>query len=170
MAKIFIIGPDSLKPLIETISNILRNNSGHRVSLFQEQSDLTLELFYDEFGGPKNPVVIIFDKDELTKSIGTFITEMFNDDKIFCDYPIMSHDYKEFKTIGFNVGRIRDGLDYNRFGNIISKAIIKYYNPEYLNIEVSDNSPKSSKNKTYYDRSFNSNSTSNSSILFKKKS
>lgn len=170
MAKIFIAGPEKLKPLLDSISDILRKNSGHRISLFQEQADLTLELYFDELGGPKDPVVVLFNKDEVAKSIGTYITELFREDNIFCNYPIMSQDSRNFKTLGFNVGRVRTELDHNRFANIIAKSIIKYFNPEYINTEVTDNTPKTSQNKSYYDRSFNSNSTSNSSLLFGKKS
>lgn len=169
MAKIFISYPDNLKELATSIENTLKKNSGHRIALYKDQADFILELGQDWGGGDKNPSLFIFDSDKEINDIGKNITESFTSENIYANYPKNKKDVKEHKTILFQAGRVNTPIDNERWGQLVAKGIIKYFNPDYIKNQVVENTVKSSQDKTYYDRSFNSNSTNNSSILFGKK-
>jgi hypothetical protein len=172
MAKIFISYPEELKPLADVISDTLRKNSGHRPALFQEQADFTLQLSQDWAGGDKHPTLFVFSNDERLKDIGKSIASTFREENIFANFPIFLREHKDYPTLGFNAGRRNQPFDENIWGTLVAKAIIKYFNPEYIEISgKKEKEPlvKRSQDKTYYDRTFNNNATKNSSILFKKK-
>lgn len=171
MAKIFISYPEELKPLADFVSNFLRKNSGHRPALYQEQSDFTLELAQDWAGGNENPAFFIFDNNQQLQDIGKTITGLFREQGILSEYPKKKNEKKEFSTLQLKAGRVNHPIDVNKWGEIIGLGIIKYFNPEYVNQGKNEKEPlrKRPQEKTYYDRTFNNNSTNNASILFKKK-
>lgn len=172
MAKIFIQPLDGLNVLATTLENFLKKNSGHRKALFQNQADFTLEICRDTSLGSKVPTMAIFDHNEALIGIGASIANSFRALLIEAGYPKKIAGEKEFATLVIKVGRPNDLIDEVRYGNIIGEAIVKYYNPEYeliLNHQA-DNTIKATNDKTYYDRAFNQNSTSNASLIFKKKS
>jgi hypothetical protein len=172
MAKIFIQSLDGLDTLASTLENFLKKNSGHRKALFQNQADFTLEICRDTSLGSKVPTVAIFDDNEALNAIGTAISNGFRSILIEAGYPKKVNESREFLTLVIKVGRPNDPIDEVQYGNIIGEAIVKYYNPEYELILKNQSEPtiKASKDKTYYDRAFNQNSTSNASLIFKKKS
>jgi hypothetical protein len=171
MAKIFISHPEELTPLAEFISNFLRKNSGHRSALYQEQSDFTLELTQDWAGGNNNPTFFIFEDNDMLQSIGKNTVEIFKAEGIPAEYPKKKNEAKNFPTLQIKAGRINHSIDSDKWGEIIAMGIIKYFNPEYISAGKKEKEPlrKNPQDKTYYDRTFNNNATSNSSILFKKK-
>jgi hypothetical protein len=171
MAKIFISYPEELTPLAESISNFLRKNSGHRPALYQEQSDFTLELTQDWAGGNNNPTLFIFEDNNILKSIGKNIVDLFKSEGIAAEYPKKKNETKEFLILQIKAGRVNHPIDSNKWGEIIAIGIIKYFNPEYVSAGKKEKEPlrKRPQDKTYYDRTFNNNATKNSSILFKKK-
>ncbi len=171
MAKIYITSIDDLKPLATVIEDFLKRNSGHRKALFQNQADLTLDLGKERQLGSKNPVIYIYDENDLVSGLGKTITKNFRDNLIDCSYPQNNGGSKEYLTLTINVCRQNDSIDQNKYGKIIGEAIVKYFNPEYEEIlkHQQNNERKSSKDKTYYDRAFNQNATNNSSLIFGKK-
>ena len=171
MAKIYISSIEELNPLATVIEDFLKRNSGHRKALFQNQADLTLELGKERQLGSKNPVIYIYDEQELSSGLGKSITKNFKDNLIECEYPRNNGGSKEYTTITINVCRQNDSIDQNKYGTIIGEAIVKYFNPEYEEIlkHQQNNERKASKDKTYYDRAFGQNSTNNSSLIFGKK-
>jgi len=172
MAKIFIQPLDGLDVLATTLENFLKKNSGHRKALFQNQADFTLEICRDTSLGSKVPTMAIFDHNEALIGIGASIANSFRLLLIEAGYPKKIAGEKEFATLVIKVGRPNDPIDEVRYGNIIGEAIVKYYDPEYQLIlnHQADNTIKATNDKTYYDRAFNQNSTSNASLIFKKKS
>jgi hypothetical protein len=172
MAKIFIQPLDGLDVLATTIENFLKKNSGHRKALFQNQADFTLEICRDTSLGTKFPTMAIFDHNEALIGIGASIANSFRSLLIEAGYPKKIAGQREFVTLVIKVGRPNDTIDEVRYGNIIAEAIVKYYDPEYQLIlnHQADNTIKATNDKTYYDRAFNQNSTSNASLIFKKKS
>jgi hypothetical protein len=172
MAKIYISSTDELKDLSKHIEDFLKKNSGHRKALFQDQADFTLNLGKERLLGSKDPVIYIYDENELISNIGMSITKNFKDNLINCSYPKNNGDTTEFLTVTVNVCREDKSVDQAKFGSIIGEAIVKFFNPEYEDIlnHQKESGIKLSKDKTYYDRSFNQNATSNSSLIFKKKS
>jgi hypothetical protein len=171
MAKIFISYPEELKPLADVISNSLRKNSGHRPALYQEQSDFTLELAQDWAGGNNNPTFFIFEDNHILQSIGKNTVELFQAEGISAEYPKKKNETKNFPTLQLKAGRVNHEIDTIKWGEIVAMGIIKYFNPEYISAGKKEKEPlrKKPQDKTYYDRTFNNNATSNSSILFKKK-
>jgi hypothetical protein len=171
MAKIFISYTEDLKPLADFVSNFLRKNSGHRPALYQEQSDFTLELDQDWAGGNENPSLFIFENNQQLQDIGKTITNLFREQNILAEYPKRKNDKKEFPTLLLRAGRVNHSININQWGEIIGLAIIKYFNPEYINQGKDEKEPlrKRPQDKTYYDRTFNNTATNNASLLFKKK-
>jgi len=171
MAKLYISAIDELKPLATVIEDFLKRNSGHRKALFQNQADLTLELGKERQLGSKNPVIYIYDENDLVSNLGKTITKNFKDNLIDCSYPQNNGGSKEYLTLTINVCRQNDSIDQHKYGNIIGEAIVKYFNPEYEEIlkHQQNNERKASSDKTYYDRAFNQNATNNSSLIFGKK-
>jgi hypothetical protein len=172
MAKIFISALEELNPLAISIEDFLKRHSGHRKALFQPQADLTLELGKERQLGSKDPVVYIYDDSEFVSNIGKSITENFRNNLINSSYPQNNGSSKEYLTLTINVCRQNDTVDQDKYGKIIGEAIVKFFNPEYEEILKHQSEPtnKASKDKTYYDRAFNQGSTSNASLIFKKKS
>jgi hypothetical protein len=170
MAKIYISASDNLKGLQDVISNALRKNSGHRPAIYQDHSDFTLELSQDWAGGDKNPSLYTFDNNQQMIDIGKSISDTFNQDKIYASYPKKKNEARQHPTILFYAGRINSDFDESIWGQLIARGIIKYFNPEYIQQSKDEKEPtvKRSSDKSYYDRSFNNNSTSNASLLFKK--
>ena len=172
MAKIYISALEELLPLATSIEDFLKRHSGHRKALFQHQADLTIELGKERQLGSKDPVIYVYDENELAINLGKSITNNFRDNLINSSYPQNNGGSKEYLTLTINVCRQSDNVDQSKYGNIIGEAIVKYFNPEYekiLNYQA-ESTIKSSKDKTYYDRAFNQGSTNNSSLIFKKKS
>lgn len=171
MAKIYFSCPPELDGLSKVIQDTLRKNSGHRPALYQEQSDFTLELGQDWAGGDKHPTLFIFDNnDQQMKDIGKTIASIFREEQIFANFPIFNRSNKQYQTLGFCAGRKNQPFDEKAWGELIAKGIIKYFNPEYIQQAKHEKEPtvKRSQDKTYYDRSFNNNATSNASLIFKK--
>jgi hypothetical protein len=171
MAKIFLIS-DNLDLCLTTIENFIKKNSGHRKALFQNQADITIELTWDSALGDKNPSMIIFEDNELVSNIGKSIADSFRLQLINSGYPKKSGGSREYPTLVLKVSKLNNPIDEVQYGNIIGEAIVKYLDPEYNKIKEYQSEPtiKASKDKTYYDRAFNQNSTSNASLIFKKKS
>jgi len=172
MTKIYISSTEELSDLVKSIEDFLKKNSGHRKALFQEQADFTLNLGKERQLGSKDPIIYIYNENELISNIGKSITKNFRDNLINCSYPQNNGGESEFLTLTINVCRQNDSIDQIKYGTIIGEAIVKFFNPEYEEIlkHQKESEVKASKDKTYYDRSFNQNSTSNSSLIFKKKS
>ena len=170
MAKIFISHPENLKSFADTISNALRKNSGHRPALYQEQSDFTLELSQDWAAGNPNPSILIFSEDTHLQNIGKSIADSFREEGIESTYPKRKNEDKNFPTLSFLAGRVNSDFDEVKWGTLVAKGIIKYFNPEYVQQSKNEKEPlvKRSQDKTYYDRTFNNNATNNSSLIFKK--
>ena len=170
MSKIFISYPENLKSFADSVSNNIRKNSGHRPALYQEQADFTLEITQDWAGGNENPSLFIFDNNDQLLQIGKNIAEIFREDNIKAEYPKRKNDKKEFSTLQFKAGRVNHSFDENKWAEIISMGIIKFFNPNYVKSEKHEKEPtvKRSQDKTYYDRTFNNNATNNSSLIFKK--
>ena len=105
MAKIYISYPEHLKGLYDVISNTLRKNSGHRPAIYQEQSDFTLELGQDWAGGDKHPSLFVFDNNQQISDIGKSIADMFNQEKIYANYPKKKNEPRNVPTLLFYAGR-----------------------------------------------------------------
>jgi hypothetical protein len=172
MAKIYISSTDELSDLARHIEDFLKKNSGHRKALFQDQADFTLNLGKERQLGGKDPIIYIYNDNEFISNIGKCITKNFRDNIINCSYPQNNGGGGEFLTLTINVCRQNDSIDQIKFGNIIGEGIVKFFNPEYEDIlkHQKESTIKASQDKTYYDRSFRQNATSNSSLIFKKKS
>jgi len=172
MAKIYISSIDELNDLAKYIEDFLKKNSGHRKALFQEQADFTLNLGKERQLGSKEPTIYIYDDNEFIYNIGFSIAKNFRDNIINCSYPKNNGSGTEFLTLTINVCRENNSIDQAKFGRIIGEAIVKFFNPEYEDIlkYQKESTIKASQDKTYYDRSFSQNATSNSSLIFKKKS
>lgn len=171
MAKIFISVENGLEGIKSSLENFLKKNSGHRVSLFQNQADFTLHIQKDTALGFKGVSLGIYDDNELINNIGIKITDEFKKNLIDSSYPKKLNGQVEFTTLVFKACRLNDEVDQDKYGKLIAEAIVKFFNPEYEEILNSQNSSdrKAAKDKTYYDRAFTQNSTSNSSLIFKKK-
>lgn len=171
MAKIFISYPEHLKNFANIISDTLRKNSGHRPALYQEQSDFTLELSQDWAAGNANPSLLIFSEDTHIQNIGKSIADCFKEEGIESNYPKRKNEIKNFPTLTFLAGRTNSEFDEIKWGTLVAKGIIKYFNPEYVQQSKNEKEPlvKRSQDKSYYDRSFNNNATSNASLIFNRR-
>lgn len=169
MAKIFISSTEELKPLKDIIENTLKKNSGHRPALYQNTADFTIDLTQDWAGGSKGLDPLIHSNDYHISNMAKTITEIFKENAIQSQYPKRAkEEKKDFLTL--RVARVNHPIDIEFWGELIAMGIIKYFNPDYVSQGKNEKEPtvKRSQDKTYYDRSFNNNSTSNASLIFRK--
>jgi len=172
MAKIFITVDNGLEGIKSSIENFLKKNSGHRIALFQNQADFTIHIQKDTALGFKGVGLYIYDNNETINNLGRKITDTFKSNLIDSNYPKKINGEVEFPTLVFKACRLNDEVNQEQYGTLVAEAIIKFFNPEYEEIlkHQQESERKSSKDKTYYDRAFGQNATSNSSLIFKKKS
>jgi hypothetical protein len=170
MAKIFISYPKELSNFTKTILDFLRKNSGHRLALYQQQSDFTIEFIRDWAGGEDSLDMFVFNDEKIVNELGKHIINNFKLNQIKSNYPKKKKDLKEFNTLQIRVGRENQNIDFEFWSNLIAESIVSYFNPEYISAGKKEKEPlrKKPQDKTYYDRTFNNNATSNSSLIFKK--
>lgn len=172
MAKIYFKSEPEYTQIIDIIEKSLRKNSGHRKALYEQQCDFVIEIVSDWAGGSEKMTPIVFNRDNQMKQLAHSIVERFEE----TTFPYAHPDGKSGKVSGqllqIRIGRKHQDIPLKEYGELIAMGIIKYFNPEYFeggSKHEKEPTVKRSKDKTYYDRSFNSNSTNNASLLFKKK-
>jgi hypothetical protein len=168
MAKIFINHPEELKDFALGINNFLRKNSGHRMAIYEDQADLQIILTQDWAGGSKGLDILVYDDNQDIMNLGKTIVELFKNEEILSQYPKKAKGEANKPTLVVRVGRVRESIDTAKWSSLVAEGIVRFYNPEFVKFQQ-EPIVKKSEDKTYYDRAFNQNSTSNASLIFKKK-
>jgi hypothetical protein len=170
MAKIYLKSDLDYAPIIESIERFLRKNSGHRKALYEDQCDFVIEFTSDWAGGSEKITPIVFNKDHQMKGLAQSIVSCFKETSFPYAYPDGKNQPVGRQLLQIRLGRKHQEIPLEEYGQLIAEGIIKYFNPEYISAGNKEKEPlrKKPQDKTYYDRTFNNNATSNSSILFKK--
>jgi hypothetical protein len=168
MAKIFINHSEELKDFALGINNFLRKNSGHRMAIYEDQADLQIILTQDWAGGSKGLDILVYDDNQDIMNLGKTIVELFKNKEILSQYPKKAQGEANKPTLVVRVGRVRQDINTAKWSSLVAEGIVRFYNPEFVKFQE-EPTVKRSEDKTYYDRSFNQNATSNASLIFKKK-
>jgi hypothetical protein len=168
MAKIFINHPEELKDFALGINNFLRKNSGHRMAIYEDQADLQIILTQDWAGGSKGLDILVYDDNEDIINLGKTIVDIFKNEGILSQYPKKAQGEANKPTLVVRVGRLNETIDTAKWSVLVAEGIVRFYNPEFIKFQE-ESTVKRSEDKTYYDRAFNQNATSNASLIFKKK-
>ena len=168
MAKIFINHPEELKDFALGINNFLRKNSGHRMAIYEDQADLQIILTQDWANGSKGLDILVYDDNEDIINLGKTIVELFKSEGILSQYPKKAQGEANKPTLVVRVGRLNETIDTAKWSVLVAEGIVRFYNPEFIKFQE-ESTVKISEDKTYYDRAFNQNATSNASLIFKKK-
>jgi hypothetical protein len=168
MAKIFINHPEELKDFALGINNFLRKNSGHRMAIYEDQADLQIILTQDWANGSKGLDILVYDDNEDIINLGKTIVELFKSEGILSQYPKKGQGEANKPTLVVRVGRLNETIDTAKWSVLVAEGIVRFYNPEFIKFQE-ESTVKRSEDKTYYDRAFNQNATSNASLIFKKK-
>jgi len=168
MAKIFINHSEELKDFALGINNFLRKNSGHRMAIYEDQADLQIILTQDWAGGSKGLDILVYDDNQDIMNLGKTIVELFKSEGILSQYPKKGQGEANKPTLVVRVARVGETVDTPKWSSLVAEGIVRFYNPEFVKFQQ-EPIVKKSEDKTYYDRAFNQNSTSNASLIFKKK-
>lgn len=168
MAKIFIDHPEELKDFALGITSFLRKNSGHRMAIYEDQSDLNIKLIQDWANGSKGLDILVYDDNQDIINMGKTITELFKSEGILSQYPKKAQGEANKPTLVVRVARVGETVDTPKWSSLVAEGIVRFYNPEFIKFQQ-EPTVKRSEDKTYYDRAFNQNATSNASLIFKKK-
>ena len=168
MAKIFINHPEELKDFALGITSFLKKNSGHRMAIYEDQADLKIILTQDWANGSKGLDILVYDDNEDIINLGKTITELFKSEGILSQYPKKGQGEANKPTLVVRVGRLNETIDTAKWSVLVAEGIVRFYNPEFIKFQE-ESTVKRSEDKTYYDRAFNQNATSNASLIFKKK-
>ena len=168
MAKIFINHSEELKDFALGINNFLRKNSGHRMAIYEDQADLQIILTQDWAGGSKGLDILVYDDNQDIMNLGNTIVELFKSEGILSQYPKKGQGEANKPTLVVRVARVSETVDTPKWSSLVAEGIVRFYNPEFVKFQE-EPTVKRSEDKTYYDRAFNQNATSNASLIFKKK-
>ena len=162
--KIFLTAEEDFALLKETIENNIKKISGHRFAFHEEKSDFSVHLGYglDEAISP-----VINKNDNTLQGIGNTISNLFKDNGLKYNYTKATIDGSDHSKLILNITKIGKKYDVDKYAELISVGIAKFFNPEFTSTPELSN--KLSGEKSYNDRVFTSNATSNSDLIFKKK-
>ena len=161
--KIFLTYDKDFKDLALNIENNLKKISGHRTVFHSDKADFILHLDYgtdDSFSPVMNK------NDDILQGIGNTIVELFNSNRFKYTYTKMKDNNSDHKLLILNITQHGKKYDIEKYAELISVGIAKFFNPEFTSTPESTN--KLSGEKSYNDRVFTSNATSNSDLIFKK--
>lgn len=161
--KIFLTYDKDFKDLALNIENNLKKISGHRTVFHPDKADFILHLDYgidDSFSPVMNK------NDDILQGIGNTIVELFNSNRFKYTYTKMKDNNSDHKLLILNITQHGKKYDIEKYAELISVGIAKFFNPEFTSTPESTN--KLSGEKSYNDRVFTSNATSNSDLIFKK--
>ena len=161
--KIFITADEDFVSLKQKIENTIKKISGHRFVFHKEQADFSLHLGYgkDDAISP-----VMSQNDPILQGIGNNIANMLKDNNRKYNYTKLNQ-VSDDKLLYLGITKVGKKYDEDLYAEYISLAIAKYFNPDFTSTPESSN--KLSGDKSYTDRVFSSNATSNSDLIFKKK-
>lgn len=161
--KIFLTYDKDFKDLALNIENNLKKISGHRIVFHPDKSDFILHLSY----GSDDAISPIMNKDnDILQGIGNTISILFKDSNLKYNYTKTHSDGSDHNKLILNITKFGKNYDIDKYAELISVGIVKFFNPEFTSTPESSN--KLSGEKSYNDRVFTSNATSNSNLIFKK--
>jgi hypothetical protein len=161
--KIFLTYNEDFKNLGLNVENNLKKISGHRIVFHPDKADFILHLDYgtdDSFSPVMNK------NDDILQGIGNTIVELFNSNRFKYTYTKMKDNNSDHKLLILNITQHGKKYDVDKYAELIAVGIAKFFNPEFTSTPESTN--KLSGEKSYNDRVFTSNATSNSDLIFKK--
>jgi hypothetical protein len=161
--KIFLTYNEDFKNLGLNVENNLKKISGHRIVFHPDKADFILHLDYgtdDSFSPVMNK------NDDILQGIGNTIVELFNSNRFKYTYTKMKDNNSDHKLLILNITQHGKKYDVDKYAELIAVGIAKFFNPEFTSTPESSN--KLSGEKSYNDRVFTSNATSNSDLIFKK--
>jgi hypothetical protein len=161
--KIFLTYNEDFKNLGLNVENNLKKISGHRIVFHPDKADFILHLDYgtdDSFSPVMNK------NDDILQGIGNTIVELFNSNRFKYTYTKMKDNHSDHKLLILNITQHGKKYDIDKYAELIAVGIAKFFNPDFTSTPESTN--KLSGEKSYNDRVFTSNATSNSDLIFKK--
>jgi hypothetical protein len=161
--KIFLTYNEDFKNLGLNVENNLKKISGHRIVFHPDKADFILHLDYgtdDSFSPVMNK------NDDILQGIGNTIVELFNSNRFKYTHTKMKDNNSDHKLLILNITQHGKKYDVDKYAELIAVGIAKFFNPEFTSTPESSN--KLSGKKSYNDRVFTSNATSNSDLIFKK--
>lgn len=161
--KIFLTYEEDFKQLSLLVENNLKKISGHRIVFHPDKSDFILHLSY----GSDDAISPVMNKnDETLQGIGNTISNLFKDSNLKYNYTKTHIDGSEHNKLVLNITKYGRNYDIDKYAELIAVGIAKFFNPDFTSTPESSN--KLSGEKSYNDRVFTSNATSNSDLIFKK--
>jgi hypothetical protein len=104
--------------------------------------------------------------DDILQGIGNTISNLFKDSNLKYNYTKTHNDGSDHSKLILNITKYGRKYDIDKYAELIAVGIAKFFNPEFTSTPESTN--KLSGEKSYNDRVFTSNATSNSDLIFKK--
>ena len=104
--------------------------------------------------------------DPILQGIGNNIANMLKDNNKKYNYTKLNQ-VSDDKLLYLGITKVGKKYDEDLYAEYISLAIAKYFNPDFTS--TPETNTKLSGDKSYSDRVFTSNATSNSDLIFKKK-
>ena len=161
--KIFLTHEEDFKQLSLLVENNLKKISGHRIVFHPDKSDFILHLSY----GSDDAISPVMNKnDDILQGIGNTISNLFKDSNLKYNYTKTHNDGSDHSKLILNITKYGRKYDINKYAELIAVGIAKFFNPDFTFTPESSN--KLSGEKSYNDRVFTSNATSNSDLIFKK--
>jgi hypothetical protein len=177
MANIFIKANESNQNVLNYLESYIRKLTVHNVSIFEKNADICINLTNTE---ESLPYGLSFNSINLIEVFYQKIQEefSFNDLKIrpLQKMKIASVQYDEMfecPTLTFSTTKNGRTVDEELFGTLLGQAIVKTFDEsasfeKYSVKDKKDSTAKRSQDKTFSDRKFIQEPTSNSRLLFKK--
>lgn len=161
--KIFLTADEDFISLKQKIENTIKKISGHRFVFHKEQADFSLHLGYgkDDAISP-----VMSQNNPILQGIGNNLANILSDNNKKYNYTKLGA-VSDDKLLYLGITKLGKTYDEDLYAEYISLAIAKYFNPDFTS--TPENNTKLSGDKSYSDRVFTSNSTSNSDLIFKKK-
>lgn len=161
--KIFLTADEDFISLKQKIENIIKKISGHRFVFHKQQADFSLHLGYgkDDAVSP-----IMSQNDPILQGIGNNLANILSENNKKYNYTKLG-PVSDDKLLYLGITKVGKNYDEDLYAEYISLAIAKYFNPDFTS--TPKNNTKLSGDKSYSDRVFTSNATSNSDLIFKKK-